>query len=357
MNRRRFVKRASLALAGLGYTASTVPLFGSLEEPDSDRKPSAKRRWRHDHPDYQKTGVRMIEPSCPQVDGFRFPAEWEPHQSTLMAFPPPQNWTGFPMVDVRRQWAKVANAIAEFEPVLMVVRPEDKRLARDLLHPTVELMECPLNDGWARDTGPMFVVNVQGEKRVAACTFNGWGDKFDGVHQEDALLKARVCKKMDVPLYPIDLVLEGGSVHFDGEGTLLTTEECLCNKNRNPDLSKTAIETELHRAFGTSQVIWLEKGLTPDPITDGHIDGMAAFVKPGVVLVHTTQHKSDPNFEICAAAKRCLEQSTDAKKRKLEIVDLPLTENGNHMNFYIGNGFVLVPTVGVEAEGGCPIFC
>ncbi|MEZ6120708.1 MAG: agmatine deiminase family protein [Pirellulaceae bacterium] len=307
-------------------------------------------------PDYNPTGAKLIINSSPAADGFYLPAEWEKHEYTIMAFPSPQNWKAFdiPLEDVYGQWADVANAIAEYEPVFMAVRPQEKKTARRLLSEEIELFEVPLNDGWARDSGPVFVVNDHGERRVAGFTFNGWGAKFPPF-ADDALLKARLCKQLDVAMYPIDLVLEGGAIAVDGEGTLITTEQCLLNKNRN-STSKADIEKILNQSCGTKKVIWLGKGLEPDPITDGHVDGILAYASPGVVLLHTTDDRDDPNYEICQDAKRRLEGARDAQGRRLEVVELPLTSDELcHMNFYIGNGCVIVPTTGRRRDDAEPL--
>lgn len=301
-------------------------------------------------PDYRTTGVTLLG-SGPSADGFYFPAEWSPHECTVMALPPPQNWKGYgiPMDDVRGQWADVANKLAEYEPVLMVVRPEDKGVAKRILDKEIELVEFPVNDGWTRDTGPMVLINGKGERRVAGFTFNGWGAKFPP-YKDDALLKARLCKHLDFAMYSIDLVLEGGAVAFDGDGTLLTTEQCLLHKNRNSAADRTRVEQLLNKSLGTRKVIWLGKGLEPDPITDGHIDGLAAFVAPGVVILHTTKDRDDPNYAICQDAKRRLQEATDAKGRKLQIIELPLDSDLSHINFYLANDCVLVPVSDVRRE-------
>ena len=305
-------------------------------------------------PDYMNTGVELIANSTPAADGFYFPAEWAEHECTIMAFPPPQNWKALkiPLEDVYGQWADAANAIAEYEPVLMAVRPQEEKAAKRVLSDEIELFEAPLNDGWARDTGPMFLINDDAGRRVAGFTFNGWGAKFPP-YGDDALLKARICKHLDIAMYPIDIVLEGGAIAVDGEGTLITTEQCLLNKNRN-SAPKAEIETLLNQSFGTEKIIWLGKGLAPDPITDGHIDGILAYAAPGVVLLHTTDERDDPNYQICQDAKRRLEQARDAVGRRLEVIEIPLTsEELCHMNFYIGNGCVIVPTTGhrrIDAE-------
>lgn len=295
-------------------------------------------------PDYTATGVELLTRSTPAADGFRYPAEWERHERTIMVMPPPQNWRGqgVSVEAVRGQWARVANALADYEPVLMVAHPDQRRHAQRLLSGEIEIIDLPVNDGWSRDSGPMFVVNDQGERRVAGFTFNGWGAKFPPYH-DDALLKARLCKHLRTPMYPIDLCLEGGAIAVDGEGTILTTEQCLLNKNRNRSTASDEIERQLHDSLGTEKVIWLGKGLEPDPITDGHIDGIAAFAEPGAVLLHTTEDRSDPNHAICQDAKRRLQEATDAKGRRLEVIEVPLDGEISHLNFYLANDAVLVP--------------
>ena len=254
--------------------------------------------------------------------------------------------------------ADVANRLSECEPVLMVVHPDERRHAKLILSSEIELIDFPVNDGWLRDSGPMFVVNGKGERGVAwrggaGFTFNGWGAKFPP-DQDDAVLKARLCRHLNVPMYPIDLVLEGGAVAVDGEGTLMTTEQCLLNKNRNSTGDWANVEKSLNDALGTTKVIWLGKGLEPDLVPDGHIDGLACFAEPGTVLLHTTTDKSDPNFQICQDAKHRLMETTDAKGRKLEIIEMPLDSDLSHMNFYIANDCVLVPiTTRSEEDERC----
>jgi agmatine deiminase len=343
MNRREFLTVSGYSIAAMAGCHSNVALAR-----DADPKNAM--------PDYASTGARLLTESTPAEDGFYAPAEWATHERTVMAFPPPQNWEDFhiPLEDMFGQWAEVANALSEYEPVLMAVRPEERNVAKRLLSGEIELFEVPLNDGWSRDSGPVFVVNEEGDRRVAGFTFNGWGAKFPP-YDDDALFKARICKYLDVAMYPIDMVLEGGAVAVDGEGTLITTEQCLLNKNRNA-APKETIEKVLNDSFGTKKVIWLGKGLEPDPITDGHVDGIVAFAEPGVVLLHTTDEKDDPNFEICRDAKRRLNESRDAEGRRLEIIDVPLTSyTVGHINFYIGNGCVLVPTAGRPREDDEPM--
>lgn len=305
---------------------------------------------------YAGIDAELITDSTPAADGYRFPGEWERHEATIMVMAPPRNWVdaGFAAADVRAQWADVANTVAEYEPVRMVVHPDEARHVRRLLSRDIELIELPVNDGWSRDTGPMIVVNDAGDRRVAGFTFNGWGEKFPP-YRDDMLLKARLAARMGLPMYPVDLVTEGGAILTDGEGTAIVTAQCLLHDNRNPGYTHEQINDLINGALGTTKVLWVEHGLTPDPITDGHIDGIAAFAAPGVVLLHSCDLRDDPNHAICNAAKRVLEAATDAKGRRLEVIDLPLGDDLAHMNFYICNGAVIVPIAEDEAQDDAPL--
>ncbi|MDJ0900617.1 MAG: agmatine deiminase family protein [Xenococcus sp. MO_188.B8] len=293
-------------------------------------------------------------PRTPKQDGFYFPAEWHPHEYTIMQFVPRQNWAGYGIKQARQDWATVANTVSEFEPVLMVVDPQDRVIAKKLLSSSIELVELPLNDGWARDSAPLFVINDRGERRVTGFTFNGWGAKFPP-YDDDAQLRARLCEYLQVPCYEADLVLEGGAVTLDGEGTLITTEECLLNPNRNRDKSKEQVEQILQESFNVSKVIWLSKGTIPDPITDGHVDGICVFIAPEKVMLHTTDDLSDPNYQICQDAKAKLLSESDSKERKLEIIELPLAYDVAHINFYIANGCVIVPIANDPTQDDAPL--
>lgn len=290
----------------------------------------------------------------PKSDGFYFPAEWQPHEYTIMQFVPAQNWYGYGLKKARQDWARVANIISEYEPVLMVVDPKDTKIATRLLNRDIEIVEFPLNDGWARDSAPMFVVNNYGDLRASNFIFNGWGNKFPP-YMDDMKLKSRLCQFLEIPAYNAPLVSEGGAITVDGEGTLITTEECLLNSNRNPRKSKQQVESILKEYVGVEKVIWLKKGLTPDPITDGHVDGICVFVAPTKVMLHTTYDKYDPNYKICQDAKTRLLAATDSKGRKIEIIELPLAWDVAHINFYIANDVVVVPIAGIKNQDDKPM--
>jgi agmatine deiminase len=286
---------------------------------------------------------------------FSLPAEWAPHAGCLMAFPTAQNWEGCYdgrcdwLDQARTDWAAVANTIVGFEPVTMICNEGEADAARALLSGDIELVELPINDAWTRDTGPLLLTGAKGGRRAACFTFNGWGSKYVP-WDDDAALKERWCDQMHIPTRTSDLVLEGGAITVDGEGTLITTESVLLNTNRNPHWNKRQIEDELAAMLGISQVIWLAQGTVPDPITDGHVDGICAFVAPGVVMLHTTDDRSDPNHAICEEARERLTAAKDAAGRKLEIIELPLGTTIAHINFYLPNGGVVVPLSGIAAE-------
>jgi agmatine deiminase len=340
--RRQFIAHSStLALAVIAGRAFADDADGE-DEKSTDR------------PDYGKTKAKIIRDSSPLADGFFMPGEETPHEATVMVFPPEQNWKHHGLTAARNEWKTVANTISEHEEVRMVVHPDEIKIARKLLSSEIKIIERKVNDGWARDTAPLFLKNAKGERRAAGMIFNGWGAKFPPF-DADALLKAELCALWNVPFYPMDVVGEGGGVLVDGDGTLIVTEECLLHKNRNPHISKATIEKRLLAGFGAKKVIWLGRGLTPDPVTDGHVDGMAAFIAPGRVLLHSLDDESDTNFKILADAKRRLTEATDAKGRKLEIIELPLAEEVGQMNFYICNGAVIVPVSGDAAQDDEPL--
>jgi agmatine deiminase len=305
-------------------------------------------------PDYSSVGATIIQDQT-ETEGYCFPAEWCHHEKTLMQYPPQDNWGAKSIKDARAEWVAVANAIAEFEPVTMGVDPADMKLARSSMGSEIELVEMPLDDGWCRDSGPMILVNGLNERRIPGFEFNGWGKKFSHYH-DDALVKGYFSRHLNFAIHPVDLVLEGGAVAVDGEGTLITTDQCLFHKNRNIGKSKEQIEDILQQSLGVKKIIWIPKGLEPDPITDGHIDGMVAYVKPGVVLLHTTNDQSDPNYQITKTAKNILENTMDAKGRKLEVIEIPMTsEDVLHINFYVCNGAVIVPVAGNKKEDKLPL--
>jgi agmatine deiminase len=263
--------------------------------------------------------------STPAADGFRMPAEFEPHGGCWMAWPErPDNWR-LGADPAQRAFAAVAEAIAAAEPVTMGVSDAQFERCRSLLSPAVRVVELSTDDAWLRDTGPTFVVDGEGRRRGVDWRFNAWGGRDGGLYSpwdRDERVASKVLEVEGCDRYRAPIVLEGGSIHVDGEGTVLTTEECLLNPNRNPERSRGDIERLLCGYLGAEKVIWLDRGVFEDE-TDGHVDNLACFARPGVVLLTWTDDASDPQHGISYEALGRLEAATDASGRPLEVVPLP----------------------------------
>jgi agmatine deiminase len=283
------------------------------------------------------------------------------------------NWR-FGAKPAQKAFVAVASAIAQFEPVTMGVNPSQYKNASSMLPPAVRVVEIANNDSWMRDCGPTFVVNKKkGIVRGIDWIFNAWGGLEGGLYfpwDLDDAVGQKVLEIEEVDRYKAPIVMEGGSIHVDGEGTLITTEECLLNPNRNPTLSRGEIENVLQEYLNVSKIIWLGAGVFNDE-TNGHVDNLCCFLQPGMVALTWTDDKNDPQYEISLDAYTRLEQSTDAQGRKFEIHKLhqpnPVTitedeangvdavegtlprEAGDRMaasyvNFYLCNQGAIVPT-------------
>jgi agmatine deiminase len=269
--------------------------------------------------------MSSIATSTPAADGFRMPAEFEPHSGCWMAWPErTDNWR-LGAKPAQAAFAAVAEAIAVAEPVTMIASAAQLEHCRAALSDAVRVIEAPTDDAWMRDTGPTFVVDGNGGRRGVDWIFNAWGGLDGGLYspwEDDDRVAAKVLETEGADRYRAPFVLEGGSIHVDGEGTVLTTEECLLNPNRNPELSREQIETGLRDYLGIEKTIWLGAGVFNDE-TDGHIDNLACFARPGVVLLTWCEDEADPQYEISQDALRRLEAATDARGRSLEVVKLP----------------------------------
>ncbi|MCX8062836.1 MAG: agmatine deiminase [Anaerolineales bacterium] len=311
--------------------------------------------------------------STPRQDGFYMPAEFAPHKQTWMLWPErPDNWR-LGAKPAQKAFVAVAKAIAQFEPVVMGVNQRQFLNARAMLPPQIRVVEISNNDSWMRDVGPTFVVNGQGTVRLVDWMFNAWGGLREGLYfpwDLDDLVPRKVAEIEGIDRYAAPLVLEGGSIHVDGEGTLLTTEQCLLNPNRNPELSKEEIETYLKEYTGAECILWLGEGVYNDE-TNGHVDNLACFLRPGVVALTWTDDHNDPQYPISQDAYDRLRRFRDVKGRSLEVVKIhqpnPIRitaeeaegvdavegtlprQAGDRMaasyiNFYFCNGGVVVPT-------------
>lgn len=300
---------------------------------------------------------------------YTMPAEWAAHERTFISWPV-QDSMVYPdrYEEVCAGYAEFIEAIAEFEPITVLVNSGDLervqgRFAQaDTGRPAagsnerISFLPIEHNDAWLRDNGPTFVVNSQGELGGVNWGFNAWGGKYSPWELDDAvapqMLKALNVKQFDAPL-----VLEGGSIHTDGEGTLLTTEECLLNPNRNPQMSREEIEAAVKNFVNVEQIIWLKRGLSGDE-TDGHIDNVACFAAPGKILLQVCDDPNDENYAITRENLAILGQAVDAQGRKLEIIPIPQPPQAfyegtrltlSYLNFYFVNGGIILPVFGGEA--------
>ncbi len=317
--------------------------------------------------------------STPRKDGFRMPGEFERHDGTWMLWPErPDNWR-LGAKPAQKAFVDVATAISQFEPVTMGVSAAQYTNARNLLPAQVRVVEISNNDSWMRDCGPTFV-NDGKTVRAIDWDFNAWGGLLGGLYfpwDLDDLVARKVADLERVDRYKAPMVLEGGSIHVDGEGTLLTTEECLLNENRNPQLSRAEIEANLQDYLNIEKIIWLDKGVYNDE-TNGHVDNICCFIRPGVIALTWTDDKDDPQYEISNDAFERLMHATDARGRRLEVHKIYqpgpiyITEDesggvdaiegtlprqagdrlaGSYVNFYIVNGGAVVPIFNDPHDG------
>ena len=319
----------------------------------------------------------------------RFPAEFEPHEGTLMVWPErPGSW-GKDASGAERAFADIIEALLAVEKVWLVVSSKAAPAVREKLKARVGrtdslvIIEAETDDAWARDIGPTFVFSENEtlpKKRLAVnWSFNAWGGEVDGLYaswdKDDRLAKTFAAAIGDEVLDAAPFVLEGGSIHSDGEGTLMVTESCLLSAGRNPELTKAEIEEKLKRYLGVKKVLWLPRGIYMDE-TNEHVDNVAAFIKPGEVVLAWTDNEEDPQYELSARDLAYLEGETDAKGRKIRVHKLPVPdvpvccgkadiENyifepgederdvgerlaASYVNFYFANGIALVPQFGGE---------
>lgn len=313
--------------------------------------------------------------STPRADGYRMPAEWEAHAGCWMLWPQRRDTWRNGAEPARRAFVEAARQISRFEPVTMGVNPDQYENARALLPPRVRVLELPNNDAWMRDCGPTFVINDAGDVRGVDWEFNAWGglDKMMYFPWDlDDSVPAKTLEIESLHRYRAPLVLEGGSIHVDGAGTLVTTEQCLLHPNRNPRLSRADIEALLADYLNIKHIIWLPRGVFEDE-TDGHVDNLCCFVEPGVVALTWTEDRADPQFERSSEAYDILKSARDARGRPLQVHKIhqpdPMTMTkeeadgidvvdtaflrpagerlaGSYINFYIANGAVILPQFG-----------
>lgn len=299
-----------------------------------------------------------------QHSGWSMPAEWVTHAATWMVWPHNQalwesGWR-VTLPQVQEDFARVANAIARFEPVKMVVDPSARAAAQALCGANIELIELPVNDSWCRDSGPSFVCHPQLGLAGVSWRFNAWGGK--SAHELDEGLARRVLNHLGLPTFGTPLSNEGGAIHVDGEGTLITTESVLLNPNRNPGMTKVEMEEIFERLLGIKKTIWLpgDPDYVTGDMTDGHVDGVCAFARPGALLVDATHEKASVYAEVARENRRALELATDARGRHFELIELFEASEAvdtdaevfcaSYTNFYIANGAIIMPAYGIAAD-------
>lgn len=260
--------------------------------------------------------------NTPEQEGFRMPGEFEAHKGTWMLWPARTDTWRSGAKPAQRVFVEVAKAISQFEPVTMCVGSDQFENARALLPDHIRLVEISSNDAWMRDIGPTFVKNDKGDVRGIDWGFNAWGGLAGGLYypwDKDLFVPQKVLEIEQVNRYDAtDFILEGGAITVDGEGTLITTEQCLLNPNRNENLTKGEVERKLSQYLGIEKVIWIEKGLVGDE-TDGHVDEVVFFVRPGEVAIGWTDNPEHPQYDVVQEAFKVLEQATDAGGRELKI--------------------------------------
>ncbi len=292
----------------------------------------------------------------PSADGFRMPPEWAPHQCCFMAWPTRRTLWGALFGQAKLDYAEVARAIAAFEPVVMICRPGDASEVRDQCGSGVDPVEIEIDDSWTRDSGPIFVVNDRSEVAVVDFGFNAWGGKYHPFDR-DAALSAALADVLGVRRYQAPIVLEGGAFFVDGEGTLVTTEGPALDRNRNPDITKARIEKAAGDYLGASRVLWLVAA--PDRDTDGHIDGIAQYVRPGALLLLVPGDPDHHNHAYAAENLRRLTGATDAQDRSLTVIPFDVTGSAmagphhvevSYLNCYLANSAIITPVAGAPSD-------
>ena len=313
--------------------------------------------------------------STPAADGFHMPAEFAPHERCWMLWPErPDNWRQRAL-PAQQAFALLAAAISRFEPVTVGASVRQLAFARAALLPRIKVVRMASDDAWMRDVGPTFVIDGKGRRRGIDWRFNAWGGLYANFRRDDAVA-AQVLAAEHSRRYRAPMINEGGAIHSDGEGTVLVTEQCLLNRNRNPGLGRRDIERLLCDYLGARKIIWLGKGVVNDE-TDGHIDNLACFAAPGVVCLTWCDNRRDPQYRVSRDAWERLSATTDARGRRLKIHKLPapgplyltaaeaagierragmrrlpagLRLAGSYVNFYLANGAVIAPLIDARTD-------
>ncbi|MGB1360964.1 MAG: agmatine deiminase family protein [Alphaproteobacteria bacterium] len=272
------------------------------------------------------------------------PTEDNPHSGTIIALPSPENWFKTIYQKSISEYINTANTISNFEQVYFAVNPEQKHLVAGKLSSNIILWDdADITDGWARDSAPLFQINNNGKIRASGFSFKGWGGKFD--YSKDAKFKNFCADKLNIPMGYISPIEAEGGTFIWNKTDCFVSKESMQKGKRNNGISLADMETEIKKVLGVKNVNWTELGLTPDPVTDGHIDGMAMFTDNNEIILQTTNDKSDPNYKIIESARSVF------KNAGYDIINLPLTDDVVvHINSYICNGGLIVSASGRKTD-------
>jgi len=291
--------------------------------------------------------------------GFHFPAEWAKHTATWLSWPHKvESWPG-KINTIYKPYCEFIKAISDGELVRINIGDEQMQAfainelnKADVDLNKIQFFDFPTNDAWCRDHGPAFLINNQTKQKVIVdWNYNAWGDKYPPFNLDD-IIPTRIAERFDLDVYDPGIIMEGGSVDFNGKGTILTTTACLLNKNRNPHLNQQQIETYLHNYYGAEQILWLGDGIVGDD-TDGHIDDITRFVTEDTVVTVIEENRNDENYHILQENLKTLKTMRLLNGRQLDIVELPMPDAviydgqrlpASYANFYIGNAAVVMPT-------------
>jgi agmatine deiminase len=311
----------------------------------------------------------------PAADGYWMPGEFEHHAGCWMLWPQrPDNWRE-QALPAQQAFVQLAAVIAAFEPLTVGAAPRQLAFARAALLPHIRVVPLASDDCWMRDVGPTILINRRGQRRGVDWRFNAWGGLYRPYRRDDAVA-AQVLTRLGLGRYRAPFINEGGAIHSDGEGTLLVTEQCLLNRNRNPRLGRERIELLLRAYTGAHHVIWLGQGVIDDE-TSGHIDNLACFTRPGEVCLTWSDNRRDPQYRVSRDAYQRLMDARDAQGRRLRVRKLPspgplyMTRQeaagiehragtrvlragqrlaGSYVNFYLANGAVIAPLLDARRD-------
>lgn len=289
------------------------------------------------------------------------PAEWAKHERTWMAWPSSGYTLGetdAEAMEARETWAAVANAVVRFEPVSMLCETDDLEIARAFLDPAVQLIPAELNDAWMRDIGPTFVKDASGKLAGVNWIFNGWGAQHWAAWDKDSQVASFISSHAGLPTLDSPLINEGGGIHVNGAGVVLLTETVQLGEGRNASWSKEDVEAEIHSKLGTSEAIWLKRGLTRDYDefgTRGHVDIVACFANEDTILFHNQENPDHPDFAISQEVRQTLEESGDYKLIPVAAPTTLRDEEGfvdySYINHYVVNGGVILCGFGDANDG------